>query len=154
MTALLAVLLASTPAPQGPLELRAIFATNAMNEACCLFELAVTPDGNGTLRIYNNGWRTHEGAVPIGALEAVRRAVQKERFFQLPEEIGPIPVDCHDREMSLRIGKQARKVVLFGCSKDERPDGIDVGDEVRLRAWAVWDTIRAVVRHLAGVEVE
>lgn len=141
--------MAATASAQGvALHIEASFQGYALiwpTERCCAFSISL--EGNGSVVVVvdvANGPRpeqkTYRYRVTTEEVNRISASLEAERFFDLPSQMGSVPVDGDERRIRVRSGSRAHQLRLGGPG-----DGSEA-DAVGRRAERVWRAIRAVLR--------
>ena len=147
----LVVLALSVPAADGELHVNASLTGYnflAPTSRCCAFELEVRPDGQATATIVGEPkTRVVHFKVPPHELATLRKALQEQDFFSLPEIVGSLAFDGDFHMMVISVGKRKRAVRL-----DNWPDDWASADymtkaelDQTRRAYAIWKILRSWV---------
>ena len=115
---------------------------------CCAFTLSILPDGKATFLIEGRPRQQEvQFTIPTEKLGLLRSALEENKFFSLPERVGPIPVDGDEHRMEITLGTKKRTVVLYDW-REHLAEGDqlskDAPDRIR-RAHAVWKVLRSLV---------
>ncbi len=103
------------------------------------WQLTLKDPGEAKLLSYK---RINEGEQPVvislARLSTLRSIIENERFFELREQYGQMPVDGPERRMTIRQGGKAKKVTVYSVRQDlSKREAAEVD-----RAMRVWFTIR------------
>ncbi len=135
-----------------PLEIRAsLYGYNLlMPEArCCAFELVIRPDGqmNASINLAS-GVVVRDGQLSPAEFASLRQAILTAQFFDLPEDVGAMPVDGDEHRMQVRLGSRSRTVTLYDWPDDWSDAGYLSRNELAQtrRAYVVWAALRALVK--------
>ena len=116
---------------------------------CCAFQLPLKAGGELTTTLQlDEGRVTTKSRVSADELRSLQRVLEQAKFFNLPAEVGSMPVDGDEHRIQVRLGKRAHKVTLFDWPDDwARAPYLSQRELERTRrAYAVWHAIRALVK--------
>jgi hypothetical protein len=107
-----------------------------------LWRLEINSPGSSTLLLFSRIERREQPlAVPPERLEALRETVKRERFFDLRESYGEMPVDGPERRIEIRQGLLHRTVSIFSLEPGVKMSTAERGEVAR--ALRVWIAIRS-----------
>ena len=150
LVALVAIALAAA-AGEGDLHIKAsLSGYNLLIPAsrCCAFELEVLPDGRATATIQDEPKaRVLHFKVPADQLAVLRKTLQEQTFFSLPEIVGSMATDGDFHIMAISVGKKKRSVRLHDWPADWKHADYMTKAELdqTWRAYSVWKILRSWV---------
>ena len=116
---------------------------------CCAFNLHLRSSGALTTTItFADGPVTSNLQLSDAELGALRDTLATARFFDLPKDVGALPVDGDEHRMQIRLGNRSRTVTLYDWPDDWSTATYLSPKELERtrRAYAVWSAIRALIR--------
>ena len=80
-------------------------------------------------------------------MSALRELLATTRFFDLPKDVGALPVDGDQHRMHIRLGNRSRTVTLFDWPDDRATAKYLSATELARtrRAYTVWAANRGLV---------
>jgi hypothetical protein len=105
------------------------------------WDLTLDNSGKGSLHIFGKDPRPI--VISNERLQELRKVIQQERFLELQDHYGSMPVDGPERRISMQLGDRKKKVIVYDISLGKKISKSQ--REEIIRALRVWHVIRSLV---------
>jgi hypothetical protein len=121
------------------------------------WELRLDRDGKKSVRVFGRSSKEVTSTVSKEQVRSLITAIQENRFFELPREVGAELLEGGERVIVIRLGKKENKVILRQLAWLARTSDEGTGYHIRVedgrreeidmarRAARVWRAIRALI---------